>query len=165
MGLDDHILQGWGGEGDCNPGSPASKNWKKNYSNHFLALRFTTKMFLLWWDSTTTFVRAEPTFLPLVAALAVVLESLVHVYCFCDGTWILSSEKTLYFGTFGFWCWFFFFYKSNWTSKCTLQWLTFKCCASDLVSQATPFANVPSLHKSSIVKPRKTSNKCYRICR
>jgi len=43
---------------------------------------------------------------------------------------------------------------------------------SDLVSQATPFAvscglvavHVPSLHKSSIVKPRKTSSKCCRVC-
>ena len=43
---------------------------------------------------------------------------------------------------------------------------------SDLVSQATPFAvscvlvavHVPSLHKSSIVKPRKISSKCCRVC-
>ena len=43
---------------------------------------------------------------------------------------------------------------------------------SDLVSLATPFAvscglvavHVPSLHKSSIVKPRKTSSKCCRVC-
>ena len=42
---------------------------------------------------------------------------------------------------------------------------------SDLVSQATPFAvscglvaiHVPSLQKSSIVKPRKTSSKCCRV--
>ena len=42
---------------------------------------------------------------------------------------------------------------------------------SDLVSQATPFAVscglvavlFPSLHKSSIVKPRKTSSKCCRV--
>jgi len=43
---------------------------------------------------------------------------------------------------------------------------------SYLVSQATPFAvscglvavHIPSLHKSSIVKPHKTSSKCCRVC-
>ena len=35
---------------------------------------FTTKMILPGWDSTTTSVQAEPAFLPLVAALVVVLE-------------------------------------------------------------------------------------------
>ena len=62
-----------GGEGDCNSGSPVSKI-RINNSNHILALRFTTKMLLPGWDSTTTFVRAEPPFLALVAALVVVLE-------------------------------------------------------------------------------------------
>ena len=43
---------------------------------------------------------------------------------------------------------------------------------SDLVTQVMPFAvscglvavHVPSLHKSNIIKPRKTSSKCYRVC-
>ena len=43
---------------------------------------------------------------------------------------------------------------------------------SDLVSQATPFAvscglvavHVTSLHKSSSIKPHKTSSKCCRVC-
>lgn len=47
---------------------------RTNNSNHILALRFTTNMLLPGWDSKTTFVRAETAFLPLVAALAVVLE-------------------------------------------------------------------------------------------
>ena len=52
-----------GGEGDCNPGSPVSKI-RINNSNHIPALRFTTKMLLPGWDSTTTFVWADPAFLP-----------------------------------------------------------------------------------------------------
>ena len=62
-----------GGERDCHPGSPFSKKYFKYNSNPILALRLTTKIFLPGWDLTTTFVRDEPAFLPLVAALAVVL--------------------------------------------------------------------------------------------
>ena len=63
------VLEGEG-EGDCNSGSPVSK-LRINNSNHILALRFTTQMLLPGWDLTTTFVWAEPAFLPLVAALVV----------------------------------------------------------------------------------------------
>ena len=48
--------------------------YRVNNSNHILALRFTTNMLLLWWESTT-FVRAVPaSCLYLFAALAIVLE-------------------------------------------------------------------------------------------
>ena len=49
------VLEG-GGEGDCIPGFLVSKV-RINNSNHSLALRFTTKMLLPGWDSTTTFIR------------------------------------------------------------------------------------------------------------
>jgi len=63
------------GERPCDPTSPVSKN-RTNNSNQTLALRFPTKMLLLAWDSTTTFIRAETAFLLLVRVVVLVEHGL-----------------------------------------------------------------------------------------
>ena len=59
------------------------------------------------------------------------------------------------------------------TSRSASKYVLFALgVSSDQVLQATPLqchvrlvaVHVPSLHKSSIAKPRKMSNKCYRVC-
>ena len=88
MGLDDHVHQAQpaflllvsallivlhGGGESAIQGSQFPKI-KQNNTNPILALRFTTKILLPGWDLTISFIRDELAFLPLLAALAVVLE-------------------------------------------------------------------------------------------